>query len=49
MAEHRPKIVFLTSPNNPDGSMLSTEELLEILKLPVLVGGRRHTRVRCCI
>lgn len=45
MAEHRPKIVFLTSPNNPDGSMLSTEELLEILKLPVLVGGRPHTSV----
>lgn len=37
MAEHRPKMVFLTSPNNPDGSMLSTEELLEILKLPTLV------------
>jgi histidinol-phosphate aminotransferase len=37
VAEHSPKIVFLTSPNNPDGSMLSTEELLEILKLPVLV------------
>ena len=39
VAEHKPKIVFLTSPNNPDGSMLSTEELLEILKLPVLVGA----------
>ena len=38
VAEHQPKIVFLTSPNNPDGSMLSTEELLEILELPVLVG-----------
>ena len=37
VAEHRPKMVFLTSPNNPDGSMLSTEELLEILKLPTLV------------
>ena len=37
VAEHRPKIVFLTSPNNPDGSMLSTEELLEVLALPVLV------------
>lgn len=37
VAEHRPKIVFLTSPNNPDGSVLSNEELLEILGLPVLV------------
>lgn len=37
VAEHKPKIVFLTSPNNPDGSMLSTEELLEVLELPVLV------------
>lgn len=35
--EHRPKIVFLTSPNNPDGSMLREEELLDILSLPVLV------------
>ena len=40
VAEHRPKMVFLTSPNNPDGSMLSTEELLEILELPVLVGAQ---------
>ena len=31
------QIVFLTSPNNPDGSMLTEEELLEILALPVLV------------
>ena len=30
-------MVFLTSPNNPDGSMLSTEALLEVLALPVLV------------
>jgi histidinol-phosphate aminotransferase len=34
---HKPKIVFLTSPNNPDGSMLTETELLEILALPVLV------------
>jgi hypothetical protein len=25
--EHRPKVVFLTSPNNPDGSMISEDEL----------------------
>lgn len=30
-------MVFLTSPNNPDGSLLSDEDLLEILKLDVLV------------
>ena len=35
--EHKPKIVFLTSPNNPDGGMISEEELIEILNLPVLV------------
>lgn len=35
--EHDPKIVFLTSPNNPDGGMITEDELLEILKLPVLV------------
>jgi histidinol-phosphate/aromatic aminotransferase/cobyric acid decarboxylase-like protein len=35
--KHKPKVVFLTSPNNPDGSMIAEEELLEILALPVLV------------
>jgi Aminotransferase class I and II len=35
--KERPKIVFLASPNNPDGSMLSERELLEVLALPVLV------------
>jgi len=34
---HRPKILFLTSPNNPDGGMISEPELLELLELPVLV------------
>eukprot|EP00878_Enallax_costatus_P034831 GHUV01038713.1.p1 GENE.GHUV01038713.1~~GHUV01038713.1.p1 ORF type:complete len:144 (-),score=20.13 GHUV01038713.1:346-777(-) len=37
VAEHKPKIVFLTSPNNPDGSVISDRELLQILELPVLV------------
>jgi histidinol-phosphate aminotransferase len=37
VAEHRPKILFLTSPNNPDGSMIKESELLELLDLPVLV------------
>lgn len=35
--EHQPKIIFLTSPNNPDGSMITEEELQEILSLPILV------------
>lgn len=35
--QHKPKILFLTSPNNPDGSMMPDEEVLELLKLPVLV------------
>jgi histidinol-phosphate/aromatic aminotransferase/cobyric acid decarboxylase-like protein len=34
---HRPKVVFLTSPNNPDGSTITEEELLAILDMPVLV------------
>ena len=35
--QHKPKIIFLTSPNNPDGSMITEAELLDILKMPVLV------------
>jgi histidinol-phosphate aminotransferase len=35
--EHKPKLLFLTSPNNPDGSVLADEDLDELLKLPVLV------------
>ena len=37
VAEHSPKMIFLTSPNNPDGGMISESELVEILNLPVLV------------
>ena len=33
----RPKLLFLTSPNNPDGSLLAEADLVELLKLPVLV------------
>lgn len=33
----KPKCIFLTSPNNPDGSIISDEVLLKILNLPVLV------------
>lgn len=35
--QHRPKIVFLTSPNNPDGSLIQEAELTAILDQPVLV------------
>lgn len=35
--QERPKCIFLTSPNNPDGSIISDETLLKILDLPVLV------------
>ena len=35
--EEQAKIVFLTSPNNPDGSMISEDEVLEILQLPALI------------
>jgi histidinol-phosphate aminotransferase len=34
---HRPKVIFITSPNNPDGSIISQEEFDYIINLPVLV------------
>lgn len=37
MEQHKPKLLFLTSPNNPDGSMISNDDLLALLQLPVLV------------
>lgn len=37
VAAERPKALFLTSPNNPDGSMLPEADLLALLALPVLV------------
>uniref|UniRef100_A0A2N9G115 histidinol-phosphate transaminase n=1 Tax=Fagus sylvatica TaxID=28930 RepID=A0A2N9G115_FAGSY len=33
----KPKCIFLTSPNNPDGSVIDDEDLLKILELPILV------------
>ncbi|XP_057973299.1 histidinol-phosphate aminotransferase, chloroplastic [Malania oleifera] len=33
----KPKCIFLTSPNNPDGSIINNEVLLKILELPILV------------
>lgn len=35
--QERPKCIFLTSPNNPDGSVINDEDLLKILDLPILV------------
>ena len=35
--QHQPKLIFLTSPNNPDGSLVPPQQLEEILALPLLV------------
>ncbi|XP_027346863.1 histidinol-phosphate aminotransferase, chloroplastic isoform X2 [Abrus precatorius] len=35
--QEKPKCIFLTSPNNPDGSVIDDEVLLKILELPILV------------
>eukprot|EP00205_Picochlorum_sp_RCC944_P005288 CAMPEP_0182617602 /NCGR_PEP_ID=MMETSP1330-20130603/42497_1 /TAXON_ID=464278 /ORGANISM="Picochlorum sp., Strain RCC944" /LENGTH=379 /DNA_ID=CAMNT_0024837737 /DNA_START=297 /DNA_END=1436 /DNA_ORIENTATION=- len=35
--EHKAKIVFVTSPNNPDGSVITDEDLKKLLDLPCLV------------
>jgi len=35
--EHRPKLMFITSPNNPDGGWVSDEDLARLLALPVVV------------
>jgi len=37
VAREQPKILFLASPNNPDGSLLSPETVERLLALPVLV------------
>jgi histidinol-phosphate aminotransferase len=34
---HSPKLLFLTSPNNPDGSLIEEDDLLRLLRLPILV------------
>ncbi|CAH2066829.1 unnamed protein product [Thlaspi arvense] len=33
----KPKCIFLTSPNNPDGSIINEDDLLKILEMPILV------------
>lgn len=35
--QHKPKLIFLTSPNNPDGSLIPRDVLDKILELPALV------------
>jgi histidinol-phosphate aminotransferase len=35
--EHRPKLLFITSPNNPDGSLISPEVLDSLLSLDTLI------------
>ncbi|GER54866.1 histidinol-phosphate aminotransferase [Striga asiatica] len=35
--QEKPKCIFLTSPNNPDGSIIDDETLIKILNLPILV------------
>jgi histidinol dehydrogenase len=37
VAEQRPKLLFLTSPNNPDGGLIPREALERLLALPVVV------------
>jgi histidinol-phosphate aminotransferase len=34
---HRPKILFVATPNNPDGSLLDTKVIDKLLELPLLV------------
>ncbi len=35
--DHQPKMLFLTSPNNPDGGLISAENLQALLTLPVII------------
>ncbi|MCC7118443.1 MAG: histidinol-phosphate transaminase [Anaerolineales bacterium] len=37
VSAHAPKLLFIASPNNPDGSLLSSAALDELLKLPCLI------------
>jgi histidinol-phosphate aminotransferase len=34
---HRPKVLFLASPNNPDGSLVPLQQIERLLELPVLL------------
>ncbi len=35
--EYQPKLIFLTSPNNPDGSLLAKADLEKLLELPCMI------------
>ncbi len=35
--EYQPKLLFVTSPNNPDGSLIPSDVMDELLSLPTLV------------
>ncbi len=35
--QHHPKVLFLASPNNPDGGLLSAETIAELLNLPIIL------------
>lgn len=35
--QHQPKLLFVTSPNNPDGGLLPTADLERLLQLPVMI------------
>jgi len=37
VAEHRPKLLFIASPNNPDGGLAGRETIERLLALPLLV------------
>ncbi|MEW5872132.1 MAG: histidinol-phosphate transaminase [Chloroflexota bacterium] len=37
VAQYRPKLIFLASPNNPDGSLTRSEEIEHLLDLPCLL------------
>lgn len=36
-AERHPRILFLASPNNPDGSLVARDDIMRLLDLPVLL------------
>eukprot|EP01025_Chloroclados_australasicus_P056830 TRINITY_DN7069_c0_g1_i3.p1 TRINITY_DN7069_c0_g1~~TRINITY_DN7069_c0_g1_i3.p1 ORF type:complete len:418 (+),score=15.06 TRINITY_DN7069_c0_g1_i3:134-1255(+) len=37
VTQFNPKMIFVTSPNNPDGSIIGDNELCQLLQLPLLV------------
>lgn len=46
VTEHKPKLLFLTSPNNPDGSLISDEDLLvRVVQGGLLPFARAHAGI----